>query len=57
MSAMYEGPDYKAQDGKIYKWYDGESYYDVDWGRTTRGRGWEYWCEDTPENRKRYHID
>lgn len=57
MSAMYEGPEYKTQDGKIYEWNEGEDYYDVDWGMTSRGHGWVYLCEDTPENRKKYNID
>lgn len=56
MSAIYEGPEYKVKDGKIYKWYDGEDCYDVDWGDTTQGRGWFYECEDTPKNRKKYNI-
>ena len=53
---MYEGPEYKAENGKIYSWHEGEDYYDVDWGMTSRGRGWFYLCQDTPENRKKYNI-
>jgi len=56
MSCMYEGPYYKAKDGKIYFFIEGESYCDVDWGMTHTPDRWVYICEDTPENRKERNL-
>ena len=56
MSAFDEHRDYKIQDGKIYRWMRGRSYYDVDWGMCHE-RGYYYViCEDTPENRAYYNL-
>ena len=56
MSTMPEGTRHRIRDGKIYEYNEGTEYYDVDWGWTTRGSGWFYLCEDTPENRKKHNI-
>lgn len=59
MSAMREMPDYVARNGKIYRVIDThERHYDVDWGwRYTGGYEYNEVCDDTPENRQKYHID
>jgi hypothetical protein len=56
MSAVGDRSEFKIQDGKIYRWMEGRSYYDVDWGMTYE-RGYYYVvCDDTPENRAYYHL-
>ena len=56
MSAVGDRSEFKIQDGKIYRWMEGRSYYDVDWGMCYE-RGYYYVvADDTPENRAHYHL-
>ena len=41
MSAVGDRSEFKIQDGKIYRWMEGRSYYDVDWGMCYE-RGYYY---------------
>ena len=57
MSAFDEHRPYKAENGKIYSWIEGRSYYDVDWGQCYERGYYIEICDDTPENRKYYNIN
>ena len=45
MSAVGDRSEFKIQDGKIYRWMEGRSYYDVDWGMCYE-RGYYYVVAD-----------
>ena len=55
MSAMFEG-GYRIKDGKIQELCAGEQHYDVDWGYVRDPNYWVTICDDTPENKKKYHL-
>ena len=56
MSAVGDRSEFKIQGGKIYRWMEGRSYYDVDWGMTYEGGYYYVVADDTPENRAYYHL-
>ena len=56
MDAMYEGPLYRVNNGKIETLVEGYSYYDVDWGQCYSGDTWVSIAKDTPENRRKYGL-
>lgn len=55
MSAMFEG-GYRVKDGKIQELCEGGEHYDVDLGYYYDPDYWINICDDTPSNRKKYHL-
>ena len=55
MSVMFEG-GHRVYNGKIQEFCEGATHYDVDWGHRCDSDYWLDICDDTPENRKKYHI-